>query len=483
MNRRDLFRGLGAGFLATAIARSHAFAGAPSKFNLGFVSAPDEGFDTADVKLVAGRVPADLRGTYFVNGPARHDRGDQRYDHWFDGDGMVHAFRFDDGAVSHQGRYVQTPKFKAESAAGALLFPAFGTIPENPRPVTGADDMNVANISVLPAGDELLALWEGGSAFALDPATLETIGPKVLSDDLQGVPFSAHPRVSPDGTIWNFGLDAFGGRVVLYQLSPDGDLRNVKLLSDMPKGMMHDFLATENYLIMGFPPFEMTGKEGSYVDRFEWRPERPRRYVVVSKSDFDVVRQYELPAAFQFHHFNAWEDKSGNIHLAACVYKDTHFVEVEARAVMNGTPFSSNDHAAYEKITLYADGRFSMDRDGTYAEFPVFDPREGEARSRTWNVGRETSARDTLGNTLFARDRDGAVTSYWSASAQTLLGEHVVIPTDGETVYLIGTQFDAERGRTLLSLFNGDAVSAGPLAVWALPYVIPVPLHGTWWPA
>ena len=43
------------------------------------------------VGRIDGEVPAGLRGSYYLNGPARFGRGQQRYRHWLDGDGMVAA--------------------------------------------------------------------------------------------------------------------------------------------------------------------------------------------------------------------------------------------------------------------------------------------------------------------------------------------------------------------------------------------------------
>ena len=47
---------------------------------------------------VIGKVPEDLSGAYFRNGPNRRFAAEGRY-HWYDGDGMVHAAYFDKGKV------------------------------------------------------------------------------------------------------------------------------------------------------------------------------------------------------------------------------------------------------------------------------------------------------------------------------------------------------------------------------------------------
>ncbi|MDE0202258.1 MAG: carotenoid oxygenase family protein, partial [Rhodospirillaceae bacterium] len=48
----------------------------------------------APLTTLVGRLPADLTGVLWRNGPAEHERFGHRYGHWFDGDGMVQAFTF-----------------------------------------------------------------------------------------------------------------------------------------------------------------------------------------------------------------------------------------------------------------------------------------------------------------------------------------------------------------------------------------------------
>ena len=49
-----------------------------------FAAAPEEG--AYDIRRVEGAVPRFVRGTYYLNGPARFSRGGRSYRHWLDGD-------------------------------------------------------------------------------------------------------------------------------------------------------------------------------------------------------------------------------------------------------------------------------------------------------------------------------------------------------------------------------------------------------------
>src|SRR5437588_3027220 len=97
-------------------------------WRLGFQSLEIE--NDREVELeVAGRLPAELDGTLYRIGPARMDVYGERYRHWFDGDGMVHAVRFSGGRVEYRNRFVATDKKREEDAAGRRLYGGFGTGP------------------------------------------------------------------------------------------------------------------------------------------------------------------------------------------------------------------------------------------------------------------------------------------------------------------------------------------------------------------
>ena len=71
---------------------------------------------------VIGEVPKDLNGIYLRNGHNQIHAPIGRY-HPFDGDGMVHALRFNAGAVEYRNRWIRTTGFMAEQAAGKSLWP------------------------------------------------------------------------------------------------------------------------------------------------------------------------------------------------------------------------------------------------------------------------------------------------------------------------------------------------------------------------
>ena len=74
-----------------------------------------------------GTIPADLEGTFFRNGPGRQRIGETKYGHWFDGDGMLCAFTFNEGKAHFKNAYVRTPKYVDETEAQDIKYRGFGT--------------------------------------------------------------------------------------------------------------------------------------------------------------------------------------------------------------------------------------------------------------------------------------------------------------------------------------------------------------------
>ena len=456
---------------------------------LGFETAASQRFDTPQL-TIEGTIPPRLRGTFYRNGPAKHVVGTLRYRHWFDGDGMVQAFRFSDAGVSHIGRFVETEKYRREAQAGKPLVWGFGTIPPGAQPPRSPAEVNAANINVLPHADRLLALWEGGSAYALDRDTLETQGPHHWSEETAGLPFSAHPRIEPDGTLWNFGLAPFRNLLFLYHISPQGRLKQFEAIQLEKAGMVHDFLATERHLIIVVPPLlfdqEKIATGHSLLDSYVWYPEQGTRVLVFDKSDLSMYHTMELPPSFTFHYGNAWEDGSGVIRFDACRRQDASALFSGLRHVMHGGDFHQGAPPDCTLITLdIHKGRTREDALGGETEFPRVDPRLSGRRNRfVYSVLRQSdnSVSHPLFNAVIRYDMESGQREIFQYPAEVCVEEHIFIPRPGGTAetdgWLIGTGLNSKRKLTQVAVFNANHIADGPLALARLPYWLPLGFHG-----
>lgn len=199
---------------------------------------PKTGFAeyTIDESMIDGRIPEDLVGCLYRNGPGKFGVGGERVQHALDADGLV--FKIDFPARKADGtrefkfvsRFVETEQMKAEADADEFLYRStFGTGPwgfaEPPRrglnedpwevPLLSklagnalkTDIKNSANTQVISFGGKVLALFEAGLPHRLDPTTLESMG----EDTLGGVLKSGTPVKLGDGIPEDFTPDFLGG--------------------------------------------------------------------------------------------------------------------------------------------------------------------------------------------------------------------------------------------------------------------------------
>ena len=72
----------------------------------------------------------------------------------------------------------------------------------------------------------------------------------------------------------------------------------------------------------------------------------------------------------------------------------------------------------------------------------------------------------------------------WYAGPRKFCEELVVAPKGGddEGVWLMGIVYDAAADASSVNVFDGDRISAGPVAVAPLPHAVPHGLHGCFQP-
>jgi all-trans-8'-apo-beta-carotenal 15,15'-oxygenase len=459
---------------------------------LGFKGLKDGSLETSSL-AISGRLPADLSGRFYRNGPAVHEIAGFRYRHWFDGDGMVQRFVFKDGQLSHLGRVVDTEKRRIEREAGRAVLPAFGTVPPDPQAISGNDTMNTANINVVERAGKLLALWEGGSPYALDPATLDAKGPVHFSEPAAGAPFSAHPRVEVDGSTWNFGIAGWLDKVLIWRLRPDGTLADLRACDVETPGMPHDFVVTRRHIVLPLPPVALDKERlgsgsTSFLDAHRWHGERPLRLMVLAKDDLSTPRWAELPAGFIFHYGNAWEDESGVIRFDACRYDDATILTRTFRDVMVGDdPTAAGGGTAYVRLdtsTLKAEMQLLPEQ----TEFPRVDHRLiGQRHRFLYAVGDRKVGSDRAWGfgSVQRRDLESGEILRFDYPAHVIAEEHVVVPKprsdpDGDA-WLIGTSLDWKMGITRVSVFEAARLSDGPIAIASLPYALPLGFHGNFY--
>jgi all-trans-8'-apo-beta-carotenal 15,15'-oxygenase len=484
LNRRDL---LLRGTLATAGVlvpgwASAAMAASPSAAPLATTPAamPDWTLGVSDVLAdippqlltrLHGRAPS-LTGTLYRNGPARFRRGASASGHWFDGDGLIRAWRVQGDKASMAARFVDTPKRRLEEKLGRIVQPGFGTPAGPGAVVAGPDDTNPANTHVIAAGGRLLALWEAGSATALDPQTLATQGVVTFREDLAQMPFLAHPRIEPSGQIWNIGSG--GKSAYIWRLSADGRFEAGQAITLPMASYMHDFTATDRHLVILCQPWVSDQARLPFSQSMSWRPERGSRVLVIDKDDLSHRREYELPPLFFFHLGDAWEEADGTIRFDGCFHKDPTFAVLGAPGLVEGR-HEHSERPLLQLVSLHPNGRADMKPAGITAEFLRSAPETaGLPRHQTIHVGGYREDRPFARSVGLWDWRSGRDDSF-DFGARQLVEEFVPAGR-----YLIGTTLNLDARATELHVFDSRRVADGPMVSWRSSTALPLSFHGSW---
>jgi len=444
------------------------------------------------VENIEGEIPDFVRGTYYLNGPARFSRGGLSYRNWLDGDGMVCALRFESGGVRFTNRFVRSAKFAAEEEAGRPIFRAFGTSFKTDRMKRGIALETPVNVSVYPYQNSVLAFGEQGMPWELDPVTLETRGEYNFGGALNDIsPFAAHPKFdSITGEMFNFGVaySAVNPHLNLYRFSDDGKLIYRKRLPLDYACSIHDFSLSERYVVFYLSPYilnmESLTRDGrTLMEALNWEPELGSYLLIVSRETGEQVAKISLSHRYC-------------LHLINCFEKDDRLT-VDVLEL---------DHPIYDQYQVVPDlftdvcegqpARFVIDLNGrelvkTAAidyllapDFPSIAPRQFTRPYRDfWMLG--ISATGRRGRKFF----DQLVHANWSCAKACdiyqapplhyLGGEPIFIadPRRETEGVVICQTFDAERVSSAFTIFNAFKVAAGPIATIRLQEPIHLGFH------
>ena len=441
------------------------------------------------VEEIDGQLPPVLRGTLFRNGSGRNDLSGQWFPHWFDGDGMISAIRFDNAGIRYLNRYVRTQNYIDETRAGHILYRGFGKMrPGGCLANAFRQPGNVSNTSIVMNGERLLSLWEGGPPVALDPKTLATFG----IDDFGGKvrAFSAHPKIDPvSGEMFNFGID-YGRKCTLtpYRVAR-GELTSYPSITLPYAVMNHDFVLTARYLVFCLGPIllhplKMIFGCASFDGALEWDGGRPTLILLVPRDRASAPRWIETEAFFQFHFANGFEE-DGALVLDLTRYPDYRTIGDALRTYWD-SPWPASGMAMLTRLRVdLASGKVTTHRfpTGNANEFPRINPQRVAGRYRYAYILNNAPGREQGLQQLVSRvDMESGQAVSHNFAPDGYPGEPIFIPArasgeedDGFVVTLV---FDARERRTQIVGLDARDLAARPLFVARLKHHVPFSLHG-----
>jgi len=444
--------------------------------------APVRSEDDFDLTVV-GEVPDALAGTLYRTGPnPQFDPRDGNH-HWFAGDGMVHAFQVDGGKVRYRNRYVRTPKWLAENAAGKALFGTFGN-PMTTDPDFIGKDSGVANTNIVFHAGKLLALEEAHSPFEMDAATLDSKGYLDF-----GGKFTAHPKFDPvTGEMvffsYSTGVMPFSNTVSYGVADASGKLTRRQDFEAPYCSMIHDFMVTRGHVL--FPVLPLTGsmqRAMQGLPPFAWEPEKPAMVGVMARdADVSTMRWFTAPACYVFHPMNAWEER-GKIHADVMRYDTAPLFPLA-----DGSP--GRKSAAYLTRWVFdlnsdSDVIHEEQSDDLAGEFPRFDERFAMGAYRHgWIGGQSRRPGDIRTDSLAHLDLKTGARTTWVLPEGDYVSEPVFTPrsatADEGDGWITAVAYRGENDRSELLVFEAQDIAAGPIATALMPRRVPFGFHGNW---
>ncbi|HKH43508.1 MAG TPA: carotenoid oxygenase family protein [Thermoanaerobaculia bacterium] len=440
---------------------------------------------------VEGEIPAFLRGTYYLNGPARFERGGVRYRHWLDGDGMVCALTLFDEGARFACRFVRSGKYTAEEEAGQALFRTFGTAFPGDRLVRGIALESPVNVSVYPWAGKLLALGEQGLPWELDPVTLETRGLYNFGGALNPVtPFGAHPKIDPEtGDLFNFGVSFASTQPILniYRFDATGRLLWRRRHPLEHPCSIHDFLLGPRHIVFHLGPYVLdmaSLTEGrTLMESLRWEPERGTRLLVIDRETGEAVTTLSVGCGYSLHTINAFEDGDRLIvdvvELERPVYDQYEPVPAMFTTVGPGGPVRyvvdlKKNEVVERKALTYRSA----------PDFPAIDPRHfGKPYEDLWMLGISHAGRagrkflDQVVHVSWDGRED-----VWQAPPGCYLGGEPAFAGDpsGPGGAVICQQLDTSKNESSFLIFDAFDVAAGPRAAVRLDSPVHLGFHAIW---
>lgn len=291
-------------------------------------------------------IPADLDGVYMRNGPNWSQEPIYPQNaHWFDGDGMVHYVRIENGVAEYGRRYIRTRGWEEEQAASKAVHVGMKDlwiIPDvfYPRlaakiaqavqhgapdaPFWVVQNKNVANNGLVYHAGRLLATWEAGWAYEL--STDGELASRGLCD-FNGTArdnffrpwrenFSAHSKTCPvTGELIYHGYSLIGPPNVMLGVvdAETGSIEHRVTVPTTRATLQHDLAITGTRTIILDQPLVFNQPRALEKGRpFDFDANEPIRYgIIPRRGNAEDVVWIEEPApstGFAFHVVNCWDD-------------------------------------------------------------------------------------------------------------------------------------------------------------------------------
>ncbi len=461
-------------------------------FNLAFKSLEQETFlPRIDLD---GKLPRWLTGSLLRNGPALFEIEEEKFNHWFDGLAMLHAFSFKGGKVSYRNRFLRSSQYWAWKREGRIKFSELATDPA-PDPCrqifSGVASLPVlgrvpnANVSIEKLAGQFRAHTEIPIPVRFNPKFLNTMGIPD-GEQMQGRLGTAHPHVDPQtGERFTYEVELVPPSGLRIVSEKGARRRELAFIPQASPGYLHSFGLTRRYVVIVSQPYNfnlakfLSPDRGPIISNFEWHGEEPTRIILVDRHRGGVVRTVETDSFFAFHHINAYE-QDGKVIVDVCAHKDAGVIDaLYLKKIRSGGKVPQAKYRRFE-IRL-SNGRMTQrDLIGAYIELPQknYDRVNGKRYRYAYGVGVKKGSGNFIDQLVKADVKKGE-SKIWRERG-VYPGEPVFVPRPGAKAeddgVILSVALDGIRRRSALLVL--DARNMEEIARAWVPHHIPFGFHG-----
>lgn len=405
---------------------------------------------------IEGRLPPGLQGTLYRNGP--NPRAGEASQHWFLGQGMIHAISLGGGQATYRNRWVIPQK---------NLTPQLGK----------------ANTHVIAHAGTLMALEEAHAPVLLGPDTLAFHGHGSMTGR-----FTAHPKHDPATGALVFFAYAADGRhtrtIRCGSLDAHGHLGWETCFEAPFCSMVHDAAVTARHIALPVLPLAAAPAldEGDTLG-FAWQPELGGHLAVLRRGAYgSEVRWHEAPPVHAFHIANAWEEHD-RLFLDLFVYDVPPLFPTPGGVRVKAAP------ARPCRWSVALEGREPVRVEHLHdmaGEFPRIDDRHaGRSYDQIYYASR--SGVEQVGFQAITRlDLSRGAIDQFDFGLAASVSEPVFVPRGDDAPiddgWLMSTVWRPEWAGSKLVVFDAGHVADGPVAAVILPQRVPDGFHGSFVP-
>lgn len=454
---------------------------------------------------VSGRIPNDLRGTFFRNGPGVMDVFGTPLVHPIDGDGIIGKLSFHgDGQASFAARFVETATRLKELEAKKMLF--HGQMGSR-APAKDLRFRDPSHTNVFEWGGRLLTCHEYTLPHELDPRTLKTLGPTDLGGALKKTrSLCAHYRYDrhQDRLVtvsFRAARPALGGPARPSQLHICEFDRSWKLVQEVLHEIpgynyCHDLAVTPNYYVVHQTPFVKVDLEAAQRimmmqempgQQMKLNKELPCGLVLLPRRGGEPIL-VDLPEPCHVYHFGLCYEHDGFLEVDFVALGANFNMEFQHGLWLSNT----NDepgllHTARLDLASRRCVSYRL-ADRASCEFPAVHPGMhivglGDAPPRYTYLMANDDGRRLPYTHVVKVDRRWEGRQAYSFPGCSI-GEPCFAPRVGSTSeddgYIVVQVFDPSRRKSSFAVLDARDVNKGPVCQLSLDGYLPNGFHGTW---